>query len=294
MPATVTELVARQGEGGTTSDERRRRYMIQDALDEAEALHALDLESPPTLDGLPRDPLSVEEVEDNTGLWFASVTWKSASASSGSDSNMPPEGTETFSFQITAQSQKIMQSLSTTASYSYTGSETPADFGGLIGVNINGDTNTIDGLDLQVPSFSFSRHIIKTNVNSTYIRTVADLVGTVNAVAFQSFDPGEVLMVGARGTKRGALKWDLQFDFLRERNRSDIFVGNAGGIYYIGPITKLGWEYLWVFTVEVPYDYGGGAEIRKTAPSWAYVEHVYRMADYSPLLITNTLGAPPP
>jgi hypothetical protein len=62
----------------------------------------------------------------------------------------------------------------------------------------------------------------------------------VNDIPFKGFAAGEVLFLGASGSQRGDEDWEITFNYAASPNVTGLMVGD------IGPVSKKGWEYLWV------------------------------------------------
>lgn len=285
MPASAKEKPNRTGElGDSGSGSRGRTWQIFDAADELEALAILDEEAPATLDGLPRKlPIKVKEVDPTAQLWEGEVNYEQAAPTGGNDSQLPPDGTNSFSFEITGKQQKITNSKFTVARWSesgqdFAGDETP-DFGGLINVSVKGDKVAVDGVEIVIPEFNFSETHIKTGLTLTYVNLIGDTVGKVNTLPFRGRESGSVLMTGASGNRKGLTKWEITFKFAYSENRDDIEVGD------IGPIEKLGWEFLWVFPRNTEQDVTGYGKIQVSVPAFVYIEQVYDYADFTDLLL---------
>ncbi len=96
----------------------------------------------------------------------------------------------------------------------------------------------------------------------------------VNSGPFRGFAAGEVLFLGASGTKRGGGDWEITFRFAASRNRTNLTIGDITGI------SKKGWEYLWVRYADAE-DANAKALIKK--PVAVYVEKVYEEGDFGAL-----------
>ena len=92
---------------------------------------------------------------------------------------------------------------------------TAPDFGGAIGVDNDGNVN---GVDITMPVMHFSEtHFFKAScVTTTFKKRLAGLTGTINKSAFRGFQAGEVLFLGAAGTRRGTDsedEWEITYRF---------------------------------------------------------------------------------
>jgi hypothetical protein len=106
--------------------------------------------------------------------------------------------------------------------------------------------------------------------------SLSAIVGTVNDATFRNFAAGEVLFLGASGTKQGNGWWQITFKFARERNATGLSVGAITGI------AKGGWQYLWVRYEDDVGGAGANTALIKKAKA-AYVETVYMSWSFSGL-----------
>ncbi len=99
---------------------------------------------------------------------------------------------------------------------------------------------------------------------------------TVRYVAPENTQPpvGEVLFLGASGSKRGSDDWEITFRFAASPNKTGLTVGD------IVNINKKGWEYMWVRYADAE-DAVAKAIVKK--PVAVYVEKVYEDGDFSGL-----------
>jgi hypothetical protein len=134
---------------------------------------------------------------------------------------------------------------------------------------------TVNGLDMTVPVFNFSRTrwVDNTDVTPEYKDRLMRLTGCTNNASFEGHAAGEVLFLGASGsmTKRGAFigKWEIQEKFAASPNRTGVVIGEL-------MVDKKGWEYLWAVD---------GINIMTGAPITAQVnvEKIYNSGDFDDL-----------
>ena len=100
------------------------------------------------------------------------------------------------------------------------------------------------------------------------------MTGTVNNRKFRKYNPGEVLFLGASGTKRGSDDWELVFRFAASPNMSGMIVGDMEGI------SKGGWEYLWVQYADQEDE---SAKTLIKQPISVHIEQVYPYRDFDRL-----------
>ncbi len=270
MAITVTEkFESRKSTKGDnpSSSSAELVYSVRGTNDDLAARNQAKNTSPATYDGMPRQSVSVEPVGDE--LWEAIVRY--AKNQGGS---LPEPGESIFSFDTGGGTQHITQSKQTVSSHAPSGSSAPG-FGGAIGVTADG----VEGVDITVPVFQFSEtHSFSNNqVTPSYKGTLFSLTGKVNAGAFKGFQAGEVLFLGASGSRRGTDPdddWEITFRFAASPNAGGISVGNINGI------SKKGWEYLWVRYADQE-DTGSRAIVKR--PVAAYVERVYDEGNFAGL-----------
>jgi hypothetical protein len=165
--------------------------------------------------------------------------------------------------------QHITQSRATVSKHAPAG-ETAPDFKGAIGVT----TDSVEGTDITIPIFNFAEtHYVPTAaVTDGYKLALFSLTGKANDAAFRGFQAGEVLFLGASGSKRGKDDWEITFRFAASLNITGLGVGDIVGI------DKKGWEYLWVRYADAEDE-----NVLVKQPIAAYVEQVYQEADFSGL-----------
>lgn len=242
-------------------------YTVRGTNDDLAARSAAENESPSTYDGLPRQTVSVEPV--GFELWEATARY--AHAQSG---EFPQTGESVFSFDTGGGTQHITQSKQTISSHAASGTTAP-NFNGAIGVTADG----VEGVDITVPVYQFSEthYLPASQVTQGYKATLFNLTGKVNNGSWKGFAPGEVLFLGASGSRRGTsadADWEITFRFAASPNASGISVGPISGI------SKKGWEYLWVRYADAE-DAGSQAIVKR--PVAAYVERVYDEGNFGAL-----------
>ncbi|MCR4414629.1 MAG: hypothetical protein NUV77_19605 [Thermoguttaceae bacterium] len=234
-------------------------YIVCGTADDLEASAALLSASPATYNGLVRQYRRLERIAEDA--WEGTVHY---------GRREPVQtGDVTWEFDTTGGTQKLTQSLATIGAYAPPGQTAP-NFQGAIGVT----HDSVEGVDITVPVFSFSlRATLADNlVTPAYRATIFGLTGRVNNAPFWGFAAGEVLFLGATGTKKNAEDWEITYRFSASPNMTNIPVG---------PITvasKKGWEYLWVRYAD---DVDGTAKRAVKRPLAAYVEQVYPYGDFS-------------
>ncbi|MGH7143123.1 MAG: hypothetical protein ACREJ2_03195 [Planctomycetota bacterium] len=261
--AVVEELFSGRTEILADKSTAEVPYVVHDAVDEAEVKAAVLAAAPGLYANMARTQVELVEQLTN-GTWRVLVRYEKP------DTTTPSE--PTFSFDTGGGSQHITQSILTRGKYGPGASDLLA---GAIGF----DGQNVAGVDITVPVYSFSEthYIPDPQVTDAYRALLFQATGTVNADVFRGFQPGEVKFLGASGSKKGTgtdVNWEISFKFDAQPNRNDITVGA------IGPITKQGWDYMWVqYATDV--DNAKMQLIKK--PIAVYVEQVYRTSVFANL-----------
>ncbi len=261
MSVTVTEKFQSRDVVRGLNPSAQLNFIIQGTDDYDQALTQLAADTPAVFDKLPRLTYGIEPITDQ--LWLGHARYGYQSTQSAGDA--------VYQFDTGGGSQHITQSLRTVRRYGRSGT-TAANFMGAIGVT----NNSVQGVDITVPVYSFSEVHYKNNafVDDSYKVTLFELTGTVNSKKFRKFAPGEVLFLGASGTKRGSDDWELSFRFAASPNMSDIVIGDMSGI------TKAGWEYLWV---QYEDQEDSNAQTLVKCPVSVHIEQVYPYQNFDRL-----------
>jgi hypothetical protein len=259
MPLTLTEKL--DSRKWTTGDNASVEmvYMLTGTADDLAAKSLIESSTATTYNGLVRQSINLEPewVDTNhaVGRWIATVRY---------GVRQPAEvGESSFSFDTGGGTQHITQSLSTVQRYAPPGKTAP-DFKGAVGVT----HDNVEGVDITVPVYAFSEthYLADSVVTAAYKAMLFSLTGKTNLAAFKGFAAGEVLFLGASGSKRGADDWEIGFRFAASPNRTNITVGE------IVNINKKGWEYMWVRYADAE-DSAAKAIVKK--PVAVYIEKVY-------------------
>lgn len=264
MPATVTNIQDGTEVTSGASPSATLVYDVVGASSELDALSAVASVAPTTFNGLPRTSRSAEPL---TGSRFkVRVSY---------EPNRPESSTvaeSSYEFNTAGGSETMYVSRGTVASYAAPGAGSAANFSG--GINVTQDGP--NGVDRVVPVYQFSEtHVLSAaTVNGTYKATLFSLTGTVNNASFKGFAAGEVLFLGARGTKNGSGDWEINFSFNALPNVTGATFGPFTGV------NKKGWEYLW-FQFAEEEDATAKRVVRK--PVAAYVETIYPSASFAGL-----------
>jgi len=243
-------------------------YVVRGTASDIEAKATLAGATPLMYDGLPRESLHVSpvfvDVDNPDGsIWEGVVRY--------GRTPRPETGQSLFSFDTGGGTQHVTQSLQTVGKYAAPGQTAPG-FGGAIGVT----KDSVDGVDITVPVYNWTEthYLDDVYVSGSYKAALFRLTGKVNQSGFRGFESGEVVFLGASGSKRGEEDWEITFRFAASPNRWDLTVGSISGI------RKRGWEYLWVRYVDEEDD---GVLVKR--PASVYVEQVYEYGDFRQLAI---------
>ena len=246
-------------------------YLVFEAADEDAALAAARTKAASrTVSGMVLDEVEVTE-RVNKDTWKVKAIYKDEDSD---DPDEPDEEEETssFAFDTGGGTMHRNQSLKTVSKVP---NDAP-DFNGAIEVDNEGNVN---GVDVTMPVLNFTEtHTMNgSRVTTSYKKSVAALTGTVNRSGFRGFSAGEVLFLGASGTKRSKkpnAPWEITFRFAVSPNQSGLQVGK------LKVSNKKGWDYLWVRYADKVAD--NKKNVIKE-PVAAYVEQVYPEGDFGNL-----------
>lgn len=245
-------------------------YIVFEAVNEDAALSAARTKAA----GVSVKDMELDEVEVtervNKDTWKVKAIWKREDGSEDDDDD--EEETSSFAFDTGGGTMHRNQSLKTVSKVP---NDAP-DFNGAIEVDNEGNVN---GVDVTMPVLNFTEtHVMKgSRVSTSYKKSVAALTGTVNRSGFRGFSAGEVLFLGASGTKRSKkpnAPWEITFRFAVSPNQSGLQVGK------LKVSQKKGWDYLWVRYADKVAD--NKKNVIKE-PVAAYVEQVYPDGDFGNL-----------
>lgn len=257
------------GSKGGTLNELRKRYFVENATDEQDVLDWVIAYSPSTLQGLGRSGFTFDENEEIEDAYEVEVRY---------GGNEPPAreiDSVEYSFNFTAASAQIYQSLSTISS-TRAGGGTAPDFDGAINVVEDAGGQRVEGLQLPVPSETFSLTYRPANATITpaYQDLVESMVGLVNSTPFKGRPAGSLMLVRAQGGATNNAGWSISFGFGFIANRTSVPVGG------ITVPSKDGLDLLWAY-YESDTDATAKSLIKK--PLAAYVERVFYRTDFNAL-----------
>ena len=247
-------------------------YFVFEAENEDAALSAARAKAAShTVEGMVLDSVEVME-RINKDTWKVKAIFEDEDGGSDDDDSGNDEETSSFAFDTGGGTMHRNQSLKTVAKVP---NDAP-DFNGAIEVDNEGNVN---GVDVTMPVLNFTEtHTMNgSRVTTSYRKSVAALTGTVNKSSFRGFAAGEVLFLGASGTKRSkkaSAPWEITFRFAVSPNQSGLEVGK------LKISSKKGWDYLWVRYADRVSD--NKKNVIKE-PVAAYIEQVYPEGDFGNL-----------
>ena len=265
MPATIAELFAGRTETMGSRARAEICYAVFDAADENEVRTLALATIAKAYQGLLLTNVMLDER-------FNATTWKVRAIYEAPQPSQQENPEPTFSFDTGGGTQHITQSLGTRNRY---GPSASAELAGAIGF----DGQNVNGVDITVPVYQFAEtfYFTPTYVTQAYKLGLMATTGTVNLAPFRGFQAGEVLFLGASGTRKGVAAtdpWEIAFKFAAQKNQNGLTVGSISGI------AKYGWDYLWV---QYGADVDPAAKVLIKKPIAVYVEKVYPDGNFAAL-----------
>ena len=249
-------------------------YLVFNVEDESAALAAARPRVK-TVAGMSLESIEVVE-RINGSTWKVKAVYEVDDDGDSPDDDNGDEDTTVFAFDTGGGTKHLNQSIKTDGKYP---NDAP-DFAGAIEVDNEGNVNGVD-VTMPVLNFTETHTLAGSRVSTSYKKTLASLTGTVNRSGFRGFSAGEVLFLGASGTKRSkksSAPWEITYRFAVSTNKAGFKVGD------IQVARKYGWDYLWVRYVDKVAE-GGKNVVKK--PVAVYVEMVYPEGDFGNLGIGN-------
>lgn len=290
--ATITELDDSRAHTVSRSPEeqiRALRYLVEGTESDTEVMGLVELTIPQVYLGQVLRNYRLNPL--GCGVWFVEVNY----------GRRKPPGKITFDFDTTGERIKVTQALSTPSIYVVPGPvEAPVrqeiDFKGGIEVKRHGGTTKVEGCEIVDRKCEFTvKRTFGTDaiIDGDLVQLLFTKTGLVNSDLIQvliwgidlTFNPGELLFMGARGAQANGganvgevADWEgeLAMHFAFSPNRADISYDFLPVDY--PPIQKEGWDYLWISYAD---DISGTAII--PAPLQINVEQVYERAALAPL-----------
>lgn len=246
--------------------------VANELADEGEALTYSVNNLPLVLDGLARN--SIEAVERiNDYVYRVRVGYKSPGPIDEEDEEITEGATD--SFDTTGGIEHI--------SYGITRVDAAGKPSSEIGAAINYDGENVNGVDITVPRYGFSKKIKIPDsfVDESLKMAIFQDTGKVNSIEFEGFAAGEVLFLGAQGTKQITFddiedEWEITYHFQAQKSRIDILF-NQGQSDEFKIDYKKGWDYIWV-QYQKKEDQGQQQIVSKAIA--AYVVQVYEEVNF--------------
>jgi hypothetical protein len=258
MPAWIAERF--DSRPSSEGDENRIDliFIVRGTNDEAEVRNLVKLNAPAMYADL--SLVQIDTEPQGGDLWYATARYKLI--------DFPSD----YEFDTSGGTQRISTSLATLQRLSVPGYVAP-NYQGAIGVT----EDRVEGVDITVPVFNFSetKYIDALNVTPSFKYNLFLLTGKVNNNWFKGYAKGELLFLGATGSKRGRERWAITYKFAASPNVVNQPIGDSGMM-----VSKEGWQYLWVRFVD---DEDPTAKTLIKRPVAAYVEQVYPYGDFSTL-----------
>jgi len=218
------------------------------------------------------------------GIWECTVRYVKKENATASEI-----GSQTVAYDTTGGTQHVTQSLQTVGKYP---SGTAPDYQGAVGVNRQGGSLSVEGVDVGVATFHFTVTRVFAAGEQPSMGVIHSLTYKTNGAEFTVVDTqrgdsitlaaGECLFLGAGAA--GGIRSDggveIAFHFDALPNKTGLSVGGIGGI------DKKGFEYLWAAYEEKE----SGTRLVKQ-PFAAYVEKVYEEGDFAALTLLSELEA---
>ena len=236
-----------------TDDEVTAMEYIRDTIGSDETMGVWNL----PLQNIDIEPMHQGGATDDY-IWKASVRWGFDKQNSGARSNTSSYGFNTGGG--TAHFQTARYHLG-----DWSNNAAASNFGGLINVA----DGQVAGVDVMTPNFTFE----ETHIHAPATAAIKNCTACVNNTAFRGYAAGEVLFVGAQGSKRGnGTDWEVTYRFMVSPNQTNYTVGNIN----IG--TKQGWDYLWCSYKET---WDASTKMIKEEIESAHLEQVYLYNDFT-------------
>ncbi len=174
-----------------------------------------------------------------------------------------------FAFDLSAQTEKVTQSLQTIGKFRR-GPGVAPDNKGAIGLAGDGE---VKGCDRIKPYLEWSTSKTFASVTMAYIFALSELVGTTNNAPFYGGDTGTQLFLGASGNTKDINKCVVTFKFAHQKHRTSIPICDG-----LTVPSKKAWEYLWIAYRDTD-DPDANKLVQQ--PDAAYVEKIYEEGNYA-------------
>lgn len=226
MSITVTERFESRETSRGPNAQSNLYYNIVGTDDDAAAVYALQCEAPLTWDGKGVLNWTVKPV--SYMRWLGTVTYGLT--------NFNDTGTNFFSFDTGGGTQHIVAQYPGTTITKYGANATQQKA-------IGWDGNSLQGCDIVVPVYQWADtyYYADSKVTTSYKQALYALTGKTNNGTWNGYAAGEVLFLGASGSKRGWYgDWEITKKFAASPNVTNQTIGDITGI------SKGGWQHLWL------------------------------------------------
>jgi len=214
------DLAVDEEDGGITYD---TAWLVDGTADENLARTEVLNQAPIFLNGAARSELSLKSMGPTS--FKAKLMYRGASTEFGGNGEVEASG---FGFDITTENTRITHGTQV-KSYTKEGVN-PDDFQGALNIqDTYGENPVVQGLDIPTAIGQF-HEIHERSVSSitySYYRTIMALVGSYNATSFRGFPPGEVMFLGARGSRSGLLTVPVSYYFNVSPNVGNLTIGEV-------------------------------------------------------------------
>jgi len=266
-------------------------YIITGTNDDAIVMNTALVRMPYTFRGLRRDNIDINPVGPDQWEATASYSDPEKEEDDEEDGDSLETGEGVWSFDTTGETHNLkytrddpLDTNPRVQNRQRRGFASGGSRGGLMYGAINVDGDSVNGVDIVVPSLkmTYRTKLSKGFVSVSWVRKVAAITGTTNAQPFYGFDPGELLFMGISGEESTQSDPQVTFSFQASSNFSEpqIYdVVETDGETTV-EMTKKGWEYLWFYyeTVEDPT-----TKRTKPKPVDVYINQIYDESDFTVL-----------
>lgn len=254
MAATISERAISRPSTSGRSPRLDLLYIVRGTEDESEVRSLAASTAPATYADL--DLVDIETDPQGGGVWYVAAKYELIDLASD------------YEFDTSGGAHRLATSLETLQRAALPGYAAP-DYQGAINVS----DDRVEGVDITIPVFNFSEthYFSALTVNTAFKYNIFQMTGRVNDASFKGFSKGEVLFLGASGSRRGRERWAITYKFAASPNVIDEPIG-SGGL----TVTKEGWQHLWVRFED---DIHSHRLIK--VPIAYYVERVYYYGNFS-------------
>ena len=242
-----------------------RRYMVLDVPTAAMARGMADTLAPIFWDGKQKGNVTVRELGGDH--WECDVPYKIR--------DREEVGNINWSFNIANKSTQITHALEHVKTYPTGGDPNPHK--GAIGVEIDGNGQTVKGCSIQLPYFTWDEtHYYAASIvaSHVFISNLEQLCanGCCNESAWRIWQAEELLLLGISSTGSkdmdGTVAVGVKYRFASSRTETRAIPG-------IGTVEKVGHNYLWY---EYEEQEEGGLSVSR--PVRVHTERVYPLGDW--------------